>query len=138
MAAGQLRGQVVERPTAGHDLGAVGTRLVHESSTRCFWALITGPSRVSGRAGSPRASIRNAAHLVDGIVVEGVVDQHAGVDGAPLAGMEADLRGVRHHGVQIGVVEHDHRGLAAQLEEHPFERFGALAGDQSGRRRWTR
>jgi hypothetical protein len=40
--------------------------------------------------------------------------------------VEADARSPRQHGVEVGVVEHDVRGLAAQLEEEPLEERRAL------------
>ena len=50
--------------------------------------------------------------------------------GAVLAGVvEAGVSARPGHGLDVGVVEHDHRRLAAELEVHPLERCGGRAGD---------
>jgi hypothetical protein len=59
------------------------------------------------------------------------LDQDPRAGHAELPGEGRDGRGdQRNGGVEVGVVEHDHRRLAAELEVHPLEGRGAARGDQ--------
>ena len=46
--------------------------------------------------------------------------------------------GGRSRLVEIGIVEHDERRLAPELEQHRLEVLRRLLGDRSGRRWWSR
>ena len=66
----------------------------------------------------------------DEVVVHAGTREHAARRGAVLAGVVVRvLAQVLDQRVDVGVVEHDHRRLAAQLEVHPLERVGRGPGD---------
>ena len=59
---------------------------------------------------------------LDGFVVASTGDQQAGGDRAALSSMDTRHGGPGKYRCQVGVVEHDVCGLAAQLEEHTLHR----------------
>ena len=75
-------------------------------------------------------------HDRDALVVARAWEQHPGQHDTALAPMDAHGPGHGELGLEVGVVEHDVRRLAAQLEEEPLERRGALLHDPAphGRR----
>ena len=90
---------------------------------------------VGGIAGDHRArGIGEPGHK---IVVHPGAGDHPTRRGAVLAGVvEAVVPQIGHHRFDVGIVEDDHRGLAAQLEVNPLERIRRMLGHRlSGRHR---
>ena len=83
-----------------------------------------------GSCGSPARDV-----LVDGLqdrdalVVPGARQQHPGRRGAALAGMHQRADADEARGVEVGVLQDDGRRLAAEFEEQPLHRRGALLHD---------
>ena len=99
--------------------------------TRCSWsALFRAPYATSGSSGCPvLVCLGPLGDRVDEVVVDARTGQHAGRRGAVLAGVEVARVRDRLRGLlQVGVVEDDHRRLAAELE------VGALELPGRGRR----
>ena len=116
---------------AGDDLRVVGLALEEALDPLALARRVERPERGVGRA-------RVAEHEALGLVGETVHDvvedlragQHPGGRRAVLAGVVVAGAGDRlERRRHVDVVEHDHRGLAAELEVDPLERVGRGAGD---------
>ena len=101
-------------------------------TTRSSWsALLTGPYSTSSSSGSP--VLTRLGRLGQGggeVAVDARPGEHACRRRAVLAGVEvAGDRDALDGGLDVGVVEHDDRRLAAELEVDPLEVGGGGAGD---------
>ena len=75
-------------------------------------------------------SLRRLRQQSGELVVHGRLDQHAGGRGAVLAGVEVAGGGDRlGRGREVGVLEHQRRRLATQLQVHVLERLGRRRHD---------
>ena len=83
----------------------------------------SGPWSVAGSRGSPSRTVAHqVGHTGDEVVEQRALHVGAGRRRAVLAGVDqrAGDRAV-HGGLEVGVVEHDERRLAAELEVHPLD-----------------
>ena len=91
-------------------------------------ASISGPWSVAPCSPSPTRSLRTASTslatncVVDAFLHEQAVGADAGLPGVAVLARDRAL----HGGVEIRVVEHDERRVAAELERHLLQRAGAL------------
>ena len=100
--------------------------------TRASWSgLLTGPYSTSSSSGMPVCTpLAGLGEGVGEVAVDARPGEHAGRRRAVLAGVEvAGGRDALDGGVDVGVVEHDDRRLAAELEVDPLEVGGRRAGD---------
>ena len=99
----------------------------------CCSAEMTGPIPISSSvAGSPTVSESTASTVsARDVVVDAARDEDPRRGGAVLPRVEvaADLDRLRDRG-RVGVVEHDHRRLAAELEVDVLDRVGRVLRDQ--------
>ena len=108
-----------------------GMRSMKPATFARWRAELSGPSVVSGSAVSP--SVQAAGLLgqrLDDVVVHAVGDEHARRRRAVLAGVVVAGAGdPGRHRLEVGVVEHHDRRLAAELEVDALERVGGGARD---------
>ena len=83
---------------------------------------------VAGRIAVRHTGEERAQHL-HALVVARAWQQHPGLDGAALAGVEARRHAHHDRLVEGRVLEHDRGGLAAQLEEQALHRLAAFGHD---------
>ena len=89
---------------------------------------MVAPGVVLGATRRPRHRLREAGGegVVDAVLHQDAVGADAGLAGvAELAG-----QGAGHRLIEIGVVEHDEGGVAAQLQAQPLDGVGGLAHQQ--------
>ncbi len=92
---------------------------------------ISGPISVAGSSGWPTLSaFTRAGEPFDESVRDALLDQQPARRGATLAieGVDHEHDGIER-AVEIGVLEHDHRVLAAELEMHALQGRRALRHD---------
>ena len=116
---------------AGDDLDVAGLAL--EEALDAL-ALAGGVERPERRVGRARVAHHQALGLLgqpgDDVVVDLGAGEHARRGRAVLAGVVVAGAGDRlERGLEVDVVEHDHRRLAAELEVDALERVGGGAGD---------
>ena len=138
----QRRGVEVARVdllAPGHQRGAGRDRPLHQPVYLVPLPLADQRAHVGGLV--RRVAVRHAPQpgrdLLDDRVVLSAGHHHPGRDRAPLPGVRAgrERRGPDRP-AQVGVVQHDQGGLAAQLEEHPLDgRAGGRHDRPAGRGR---
>ena len=117
--------------SAGDDLGALGDRVgdqrVHLLGRREIdqRAQHDGAARIAGRQRRGALGELGDEGVGDLLVDDQSLGRHADL---ALVGEGAEDRRVDRR-VEIGVVEHDQRRLAAELEQHRLEMFGGELGD---------
>ena len=123
------------RPPHGH-LGAALACPVDEAGDPA--SLVGGDERahggrlIGGIADHDRAN--RVGHPADEVIVYATAGDHPARRRAVLARVvERAFGEVGDHGLDVGVVEHDHRCLATQLEVHPLEGSTGRAGDGPSR-----
>ena len=123
-------------PTTCTAADARAAAMYDSTLSRCS-ALMSGPTITSGSNGSPTfiASTRGPSRD-DELVVDAALHEDPGAVRAHLAGgEEVGEQRRRHRRLEIGVVEHDQRRLAAELERDVLERrCGIGHHDLAGRR----
>jgi hypothetical protein len=89
--------------------------------------------RVVGEADRGRPA-RVLGERRDEVVVDAGCDEHPGGGRAVLAGVEVPGDGdALDGGLDVGIVEHDHRGLATELEVHALDVLGGAGRDLGAR-----
>jgi hypothetical protein len=102
-------------------------------STRVTSALsISGPCRWRVEPVAGADAFEYCRQAGADLVGHPALDQDPRARHAELPGEGRDPRREQRNGAaEVGVVEHDHRRLAAELEVHPLEGGGAARGDQA-------
>ena len=111
--------------------GALGLPLLDVAEDAV--ALLGRDHRAHDHVGSLRVAVghggEHALEHLDALLVARAGQQHPGLDGAALAGVEAGAHAHQRGEAEVGVVEHDRGRLAAELEEDALHGGRALLHD---------